>query len=146
MGRLSSEESALREIAVEAQEGQELSAVADAWVRQLCLGDGVRVAVYRAGEQSRPRRFVVHQGTVISPQRYAAIAIMDALEEVLRHEDRPLDPWEILLAARHQNSPVARASRVSVASSARLLQRSGRLRPGPRSGTWMLARRDGAAA
>ncbi len=136
----------LREIVVQAAPGERPDEVARHWARRLELLDGVRVAVLWNATPTRPRRFVVHGGDIISPQRHAAISIGDALEELLRAEDRPLDAWEILVAARRRGSPVAAMPMATIAGSARLLAREGRLRHGPTSDTWLAAERKEEAA
>jgi len=136
----------LREIVAQAAPGERPDEVARVWARRLELTDGVRVAVLWDATPTRPRRFVVYEGDVISPQRYAAISIGDALEELLRAEGRPLDAWEILVAARRRGSPVAAMPMATITGSARLLARAGRLRHGPTSDTWTVVRRGEEAA
>jgi hypothetical protein len=136
----------LREIVVQAADGEQPEAVARRWTRQLELLDGVRIAVQWGATATRPRRFVVHDGDVVSPQRYAAVSIGDALEELLRAEGRPLDAWEILVAARRRGSPVAAMPMATIAGSARLLAREGRLRRGPTPDTWVATRQKEEAA
>ncbi len=136
----------LREIVVEAADGQRPDEVALEWTRRLELRDGVRVAVLWGASTTRPRRFVVYDGVVVSPQRYAAVSISGPLEELLRAEGRPLDAWEILVAARRRGSPVAAMPMATIAGAARLLAREGRLRRGSAPDSWTAVRRGEEAA
>lgn len=136
----------LREIVVESADGQRPEEVALGWTRRLELSDGVRVAVQSSRSPARPRRFVVYAGDVVSPQRYAAITISDALEVLLHAEGRPLDAWEILVAARRRESPVAAMPMATIAGAARLLEREGRLRRGTAPDSWRATRRGEEAA
>ena len=136
----------LREIVVQAADGERPEEVARHWARQLELLDGVRVAVLWGASPTRPRRFVVYGGDVVSPQRYAAVSISGPLEELLCAEGRPLDAWEILVAARRRESPVAAMPMATIASAARLLAREGRLRRGPTADSWSAVRRGEEAA
>jgi hypothetical protein len=139
-------QSQLQEIVVEALEGVRPEEVALEWVRRLELADGVRVAVVGSGSQTRPRRFVVHQGRVVSPQQHAAAVVAGDLEAVLRAEGRPMDAWEILQAARRQNSALATATMATISLAARQLVREGRASRGRVHNTWATPRRDAAVA
>jgi len=140
------QEHGLREIVVQAEDGARPEEVARAWAQRMGLADGVRIAVIVGEATTRPRRFVIYQGRVASPQAYAAGQIMGPLEDLLRAEGRPLDAWEILLAARRRASPVASAPMATIARAARLLAREGRLRHGPTPDSWTPPRDDATAA
>lgn len=140
------ENSKLIEIVVQAAPGENPLGVARDWARRLDLQNGTRVAVLSNGATSRPRRFVVYDGEIVSPQRYTAITIAGALEELLRAEGRPMDEWEILMVARRQLSPIAGVSITTIRGAARMLVREKRLRPGPERGTWAATQAKEAAA
>jgi hypothetical protein len=136
----------LQEIVVEGVEGERPEDVALEWVRRLDLGDGVRVAVVASQARARPRRFVVHQGRVVSPQQHAAAVMAGDLEAVLRVEGRAMDAWEILQAARRHNSPLSTATMATINLAARQLVRAGRACRGRGHNTWMAAHPDAAVA
>jgi hypothetical protein len=136
----------LQEIVVEGIEGERPEDIALDWVRRLELADGVRVAVVSGQTHARPRRFVVHQGRVVSPQQHAAAVMAGDLEVVLRAEGRAMDAWEILQAARAQNSPLSTATMATISLAARQLVREGRAARGRVHNTWITKHRDAAVA
>src|SRR5262249_51610039 len=120
--------------------------VAEIWVRQLALRDGVRIAVQSSANGARPRRYVAYQGQAISPRTYAALSVVDDVERLLRSEGRAMDAWEILQAARRRGEPLAQLPVATITQAARLLVRERRLYRGPARDTWMAPRRDEAVA
>lgn len=130
------EDGRLREIVVQAPPGENPEEVARRWAQRLELSDGVRIAIMIGADERRPRRFIALSGDVTSPQRYAAVAIGDALEALLRAEARPMDAWEILTAARRVGSPVATMPVATITRAARILARAGRVRHDRAADTW----------
>jgi hypothetical protein len=139
-------ESQLQEIAVSTPPGAAPEHVADNWVQQLALRDGVRIAVVPHSNGARPRRYVAYQGQAISPRTYAALSIVDDVERLLRGEGRAMDAWEILQVARRRGEPLEKLPVATITQAARLLVRERRLYRGPARDTWMAPRTDEAVA
>ncbi len=139
----------LLEIVVRAAAGEQPDTVAAEWTRRLSLPDGVRVAVNLADTGARPRRFVVYNGQVTTPQRFAALSIRHDVEDVVRRAQHPTTAWDILQDARSrglEGSTIATATMATITQSARILVRAGHLKSGPIQGTWVLVDGGEAAA
>ncbi len=132
----------LRAIVVHGQEGVTPEALARDWVHRLALADGVRVAVLTPQAPARPRRFVAHLGGVTSVRRYAAMRLVDAVEDLLHRADRPLDAWELLQAGRQVGAWPSEVVVATVKQAARLLTQEGRAQVGLVRDTWSVVRVD----
>jgi len=132
------QEGRLLEIMVQSAPGELAESAAQGWTQRLSLPDGVRVAVMPGTGHGRPRRFVVFEGRLTSPQRYAALSIADELEGLVRAANRPVTAWDLLQAARAQGSgAVGTGTMATITQAARLLARQGRLKPGPIRSAWI---------
>ncbi len=141
------QEGRLLEITVRSAPDELAESAAQGWTQRLSLPDGVRVAVMPGTGHGRPRRFVVFEGHVTSPQRYAALSIADELEGLVRAANRPVTAWDLLQAARaHGANAVGTGTMATITQAARLLARQGRLKSGPIRGTWIPAGAGEAAA
>ncbi|GAC1434136.1 MAG: hypothetical protein NVSMB65_08140 [Chloroflexota bacterium] len=134
------------EIVVQALEGESAEEVARRCVSRLALGDGVRVAVVSQGATGRCRRFVAQAGGITSPRQYSVVQLATALDAILHRDNRPLDAWDLLVAARAYDAAIAHVTLATVRSATRLLMRQGRARAGRSPGTWLTARPDRAVA
>ena len=131
-------QSQIQEIVVQTPDKGQAEAVAREWVRRLELADGVRVTVSSPAAPTRPRRFVAYDGQAMSPQQYAAIALADAVEQVLQHEQRPLDTWALLQAGRGMGLLPGDSTLATLTRTLRLLAREGRVQAGAEQGTWQV--------